>query len=118
MLNTTGQIAAHDIVYDILPKLKATEDLVNSTLKDMIEQAPSEEIRTQKLLQQQEFELQITMIRMNLDHLLKRYSKEVQAAWENDQRHAGALLSLDQHERFAIDRAKELYERARTIQTA
>jgi len=28
------------------------------------------------------------------------------------------MLKLDQHERFAIDSAKKLYERARAIETA
>lgn len=30
----------------------------------------------------------------------------------------GALLQLDQHERFAIESARQLYDRVQTIQTA
>ncbi|GHA84382.1 hypothetical protein [Modicisalibacter luteus] len=116
MLDTVERISARDIVYDVIPKLKATEKLTNNTLRDMIAEVENSDERNRCQLLQQEFELEIMMIQMNLDHLLKRYAQEIQTVAESGGNDAGATLELDQHERFAIDSAKKLYERARAIQ--
>ncbi len=116
MLDISERISARDLVYDIIPKLKATENLVNNTLQEMITQASDESERNRHHLLQQEFELELMMINMNLDHLLKRYAQVIQAVAESGGNNAGAILELDQHERLAIDSAKKLYERARAIQ--
>lgn len=57
-----------------------------------------------------EFQLELTMIRMNLEHLLKRYQKELNAVVE-DKRH-DQLLTLDAFEAMAIESAAQLYRRA------
>ena len=117
MLDTVERISAHDIVYDIIPKLKATESLVNNTLRDMIAEVDNFDEHSRYQLLQQEFELEIMMINMNLDHLLKRYAQEIQAVADSSgSNNAGSMLELDQHERLAIDSAKKLYKRARAIQ--
>lgn len=117
MLKTADKVSAREIVYDITPKLKATENLINNTLQEMITQASDDSERGRRQLLQQEFELEIMMIKMNLDHLLKRYAKEIQTASDSSGKDSDAILELDQHERFAIDSAKKLYERVRAIQT-
>jgi len=58
------------------------------------------------------------MIRMNLDHLLKRYAKETQNVADAGGNNVDAMLELDQHERFAIESARQLYKRVQAIQTA
>jgi hypothetical protein len=117
-LEIDGRLSAHDLVHDLLPKLKTTKNLVNNTLRDRVAKADNDEDRSHYQLLQQEFELEIMMINMNLEHLLHRYAQEIQDITESDGNRTGATLTLDQHERFAIDSAKKLYERARAIQTA
>ena len=68
-----------------------------------------------KMLSDGEFELELVMIRMNLDHLMKRYASELQDATAGG---VNVALELDQHERLAIQSARKLYERARTLQTS
>jgi hypothetical protein len=114
MLANIGHTTAKSILDDVLPKLKAVEDLVNNTLSTLIAQAQSNDVRHRNELLQQEFQLEITMIRMNLDHLVTRYAKELNDAAIGS---GNASLKLDRHEQFAIQSAKALYERARAIQT-
>lgn len=118
MRKTKDRISARELVHDVIPKLRATEKLISDTLLDMIETASDEEERSRRILQQQEFELEVTMIRMNLDHLMKRYAREIQEMIDAADDRPGALLQLDQHERFAIESARQLYQRVQTIQTA
>ena len=114
MLVRLNHITAKCLLDDVLPKLKAVEDLANNTLSLLIAQATSDEVRQRHELLQQEFELEITMIRMNLDHLTARYAKELHEAATGS---GNASLTLDRHEQFAIQSANTLYERARAIQT-
>ena len=118
MHNAKTYLSALEFVQDIIPKLRATEKLVSDALLDIIKGANDEAERNRRTLQQQEFELEITMIRMNLDHLLKRYAQEIQAVAEDGDKHAVAMVELDQHERFAVESAKKLYEQVKAIQTA
>ena len=117
-LNTDGNLFARDLVHDLIPKLKSTENLVNNTLRFRAEKAGNDNERSHYQLLRQEFELEIMMINMNLEHLLKRYAREIQDVADSDGALPGPALELDQHERFAIDSARKLYERARAIQTA
>ncbi|MCG7598635.1 hypothetical protein MHM84_02435 [Halomonas sp. McH1-25] len=114
MLPEPNTITAKCILDDVLTKLKAVENLVNNTLSQLIAQAPSDETRIRNELLQQEFELEITMIRMNLDHLMDRYAQELHDAATGA---GNAVLLLDRHEQFAIQSANALYQRARAIQT-
>lgn len=118
MSSQADTISAYDVAYDVLPKLKATENLISNTLNDMIQQSCSEEERNRLNLLQQEFELEIMMIRMNFSHLFKRYTEEIQEVIDADGNSPGVMLKLDQHERFAIESARQLYLRAHELQTA
>tara|TARA_R110002049_G_scaffold102718_1_gene248471 strand:+ start:16556 stop:16915 length:360 start_codon:yes stop_codon:yes gene_type:complete len=111
--NTT--ISANNVLNDIIPKLNAVEKLVDGTLKEIVEASrlPAEIERYSKL--QMEFQLELTMIRMNLEHLLKRYHKELEAVM-NDPRQ-DLQLTLDQHESVAVESAKTLYQRVQELQT-
>lgn len=118
MLNVADKIPVRELVHELLPKLQATEELVHSTLGELIRLADSEDLRAHRKNQQIEFELEISMIRMNLDHLMQRYAAEIKEALETTGSRADVTLKLDQHERFAIESARKLYERARDLQGA
>ena len=104
-------ISLRELVQGIIPKLKVTEELVSNTLHHMIQTAHSGNDRSRFQLLQQEFELELMMIHMNMKHLMSRYAKVIQ-----DESDAGAMLKLDQQERFAIDCVMKLYQRVRAIQ--
>ncbi|SFH44755.1 hypothetical protein [Modicisalibacter xianhensis] len=114
MLASIDHVTAKCLLDDVLPKLKAVEDLAYNTLSQLIAQATSDEVRQRHELLQQEFELEITMIRMNLDHLTTRYAKELHDAATGS---GNVSLTLDRHEQLAIHSANTLYDRARAIQT-
>lgn len=108
-------ISAYSLINDVIPKLNAVEKHVEGTFKSIFETSclPVEIERYTKL--QMEFQLELTMIRMNLEHLLKRYHRELEAVM-NDPRQ-DVLLTLDQHENVAVESAKALYQRVQALQT-
>tara|TARA_R110000824_G_scaffold393237_1_gene592097 strand:+ start:59 stop:418 length:360 start_codon:yes stop_codon:yes gene_type:complete len=108
-------IPALEVVTELVPKLNAVEKHIDQTISTVIgtSQLPTQIERYTKL--QMEFQLELTMIRMNLEHLLKRYHQELEAAM-NDPRQ-DVLLTLDQHESVAVDSARVLYQRVQALQT-
>ena len=54
------------------------------------------------------------MIRMNLEHLLKCYRNELEAAMHDPRN--DLLLSLDAYEATAVENAKQLYARVQRLQ--
>lgn len=54
------------------------------------------------------------MIRMNLEHLLKRYHNELEAAMHDPRK--DMLLTLDSYEATAVENAKQLYARVQRLQ--
>jgi len=76
-----------------------------------------EEERQRLTILQDEFTLEMTMIRMNLEHLLKRYSDQLEASSRGEQHFQSPILTMDDAEALAIDRAKRLYARAYQLQT-
>ncbi|MCG7578245.1 MULTISPECIES: hypothetical protein [unclassified Halomonas] len=63
---------------------------------------------------QAEFQLELTMIRMNLEHLLTRYHKELEAVVQDPRQ--DVLLRLDAFEATAIENAQQLYQRVQQLQ--
>ena len=114
MSNNVQTISAYSLVNDVVPKLNAVETLVENTLKQIIETStlPAQIERYTKL--QVEFQLELTMIRMNLEHLLNRYHHELETV-KNDPRQ-DLLLTLDIHESVTVDSAKQLYDRVQRLQ--
>ncbi|QPL45642.1 hypothetical protein IT895_15965 [Halomonas sp. A40-4] len=107
-------ISAHEVVYDLIPRLNALERQINNTLEAMItaSQSPDEKHRNKNL--KIEFELELTMIRMNLQHLLSRYQTELEAVISDERR--DGMLTLDQNETVAVESAKALYDRVQRLQ--
>jgi ABC-type phosphate transport system auxiliary subunit len=115
-VNKSAQaISGHSVLHDIIPKLKTVDRLVNQTLAGLIETRhdAAQTAHYEKL--KAEFQLELTMIRMNLEHLLKRYRHELEAV-RNDT-HQDVLLTLDAYEATAIENAKQLYRRVQALQT-
>lgn len=108
-------ISAREVVNDLVPKLNAVEKQIKLTISAVVEAsgaAPEQKERYAKL--KAEFQLELTMIRMNLEHLLKRYRNELEAAM-NDPR-KDMLLTLDAYEATAVENAKQLYARVQRLQ--
>ncbi|HAA45199.1 MAG: hypothetical protein XD36_2450 [Halomonas sp. 54_146] len=116
MSKSVQTISAYNVINDVIPKLNVMETLVEGTLKEIIENSyvPAQVERYSKL--QIEFQLELTMIRMNLEHLLKRYQHELTAVV--DDKNSDMLLTLDAHEATAIESATALYRRVQQLQQA
>lgn len=114
MSQNKQHISAHKVVAELIPKLNATERQVNQTLSSITGMSQSTGNSDRYARLKAEFSLELTMIRLNLDHLLKRYSKELDAVMSNPQH--DVLLNLDLHEATAIESAQQLYKRVQQLQ--
>lgn len=116
MSNSVQKISASSVINDVIPKLNAVEKLVEGTVKEIVKtsQLPAQVERYTKL--QIEFQLELSMIRMNLEHLLNRYQKEFTAVKNNDNN--DILLTIDAYEATAIESATALYRRSQELQQA
>lgn len=107
-------ISALYVANELIPKLNTVEKRVALAMEAVAESeaVPADIERMTRL--QAEFQLELTMIRMNLEHLLKRYRNELEAAM-NDPR-KDMLLALDAYEATAVENAKQLYVRVQRLQ--
>lgn len=114
MKSYAATISALYVMNELVPRLRAVEHQVQKTIDAIIDtsQVPDQVERYTKL--QAEFQLELTMIRMNLEHLLKRYQKELEAVMQDPSQ--DVLLSLDAFEATAIENAKQLYQRVQLLQ--
>lgn len=117
MTELVASLSARELVEDLIPKLKATEHFLSDTLTIKLQNSddPRETLRLKNL--QTEFELELTMIRMNLNHLLRRYSDQLMEATDDPEGKGSALLALDEHEAVAIESIRQLYARTHELQT-
>ena len=115
MTQKSTTISAREVINDLVPKLNAVEKQIKLTISAVVEAsgaAPEQKERYAKL--KAEFQLELTMIRMNLEHLLKRYRNELEAAMHDPRN--DLLLSLDAYEATAVENAKQLYARVQRLQ--
>ncbi|MFY0989103.1 hypothetical protein [Halomonas sp. C05BenzN] len=110
-----ASLSSRELLDDLVPKLKSTETFLHDTLTVRINCCldPREKLRLQNL--RTEFQLELTMIRMNLEHLLRRYSDRLVAAADAEE--GDTMLALDDHEAVAIESIRRLYTRSRELQT-
>ncbi|WP_336270553.1 hypothetical protein [Vreelandella arctica] len=108
-------IPALEVVTKLVPQLNAVEKQIELTICTVLESSSTAVPIERYTKLQAEFQLELAMIRMNLEHLLKRYHTELEAAM-NDPRQ-DVLLTLDQHESVAVDSARVLYQRVQALQT-
>lgn len=108
-------ITAHELLYDLVPKLKATEATVSDTLTARLMMTTDPEVRERLKTFKAEFELERTMIRMNLEHLLRRHAEAVEAERSGSAGESRHTLPLDEHEATAVARVRQLYRRAQEL---
>ncbi|RDB42735.1 hypothetical protein DU490_11550 [Halomonas sp. DQ26W] len=119
-MNERQRITLHEVVYNILPKLKAAEVMIDNTLLAIVKatEEPLEQARRRD--QRDTMELELFAIRLNIKHLLTRYSQDMQAMRESEESGAatgeGPVLTLDDGEAQAIEKAKMLHERLVAMQ--
>ncbi|MCL7928575.1 hypothetical protein [Halomonas llamarensis] len=116
MSQATANISAYEVIYDLIPKLNTMKKEVNTTLKvkGKTNQTAAQKARYESL--QQEFELELMMIRLNLEHLLNRYETELEAVTQDKRR--DVYLALDAHEATAVESARSLYQRLQALTQA
>ena len=114
MKPNAATISALYVVTELFPKLSAVEKQVERMICSIVNtsQVPSHIERYTKL--QAEFQLELTMIRMNLEHLLQRNHKELEVVMKDSRQ--DVLLSLDAFEATAIENAQQLYQRVQQLQ--
>lgn len=109
--------SARELIDDLVPKLKATEHFIGDTLVVKIRHCPDPRERDRLRGLKTEFEVELSMIRMNLKHLLRRYSTQIGAVMGDDTKQSDAQLVLDEHEVVAIENIRRLYRRSHELQT-
>ncbi|UYG02078.1 hypothetical protein OCT51_12790 [Halomonas sp. LR3S48] len=112
-----SSLSSRELLEELLPKLKATEQFLNDTLAAKLESEldPRETQRLQDL--KAEFELEITMIQLNLRRLLQRHADQLVDTMDDPEGKGDALLTLDEHEAVAIESIRKLYARSHELQT-
>ncbi|MDI5922782.1 hypothetical protein QLQ86_18620 [Halomonas sp. LR5S13] len=108
-------ITAHELLHDLMPQLKATESMVSDTLTVRLMMTTDPAVRERIKTFKTEFELERTMIRMNLEHLLRRHAEAVEAARRSSTDDSSQTLPLDEHEATAVARVRQLYRRAQEL---
>lgn len=100
------KVTAKFIFTQLMPKLRTIEFVIETKLENLILTAPSSTRRQQVEKLKNEFELELMMIKLNLEHLLKRYKDvlKLDNLEEDD-----TLLELDDKEKVAIESAWKLY---------
>lgn len=111
---STTTISAREVINDLVPKLNAVEKQIKLTISAVVEASSTAPEKERYAKLKAEFELELTMIRMNLEHLLKRYRNELEAAMHDPRK--DMLLTLDAYEATAVENAKQLYARVQRLQ--
>lgn len=106
-----------ELLEEVIPKLKATERFLHDTLRVRIDGSRDQREKLWLRNLKTEFELEISMIRMNLEHLFRRYSDQLVGPIEDSEGERGAPLVLDEHEAVAVERIRRLYQRSQELQT-
>lgn len=116
-MSVTVSLPARELLYDLVRKLKATECFIHDTLRSRIESCydPVEKLRLKNLKNEFELETETVMIRMNLKHLMRRYSAELVEFQEG--KNDDALLELQKEEVVAIESLRRLYQHTHEWQT-
>lgn len=106
-------ITSEQLIHDIIPKLKTVEFVLESKLKAAIESATDAQEKAKYERQQQEFELELMMIQMNLEHLLSRYANIIKPP--DGSRGENTFLELDDSERVALSAIMNLYNKVSAL---
>ena len=108
-MNATGsRISSENLINDVIPKLKTVEFILDTKLRAIIANSKDASPRSRYEVLQQEFQLELMMIQMNLEHLLNRYADILQPAGKRPE---NTLLDLDDSEQVALTAVANLYRK-------
>ena len=113
-MKTAGaSVTSHELINDVIPKLKTVEFILDSKLAAAIEQSKDAQQKEKYQVYQQEFQLELMMIQMNLEHLLTRYANIIKPS--DGTRGENTYLKLDDSERVALSAIINLYNKVSTL---
>lgn len=112
MSTASATVTSDQLINDVIPKLKTVEFILESKLKAAIQNSTDAQQKTKYERQQQEFELELMMIQMNLDHLLSRYADIIKP---EGRRAENTYLELDDSERVALSAIMNLYSKVSAL---
>ncbi|MCG6656225.1 hypothetical protein HOP52_00315 [Halomonas campisalis] len=116
MPSSQPQITLRELLYQVMPQLRASQALISNTLTVRIEATNDPRERARREEQRAALELELFSIRLNVEHLLKRHPEAVQEVMESEGQKEGPRLTLDEGEAMAIDKARRFHERVRLLQ--
>lgn len=114
MMQPSDTIPARDIVDDILPKLASIQSFVDHTLSTSIHQQDDADARKREENLKAELEMELTIIRMNIDNLTKRHEHIISRLGAS-RKTCGPDVEIDKHEAAAIEHLMRLHKRIRTL---
>ncbi|MGY4878610.1 hypothetical protein ACLUEY_12085 [Vreelandella aquamarina] len=117
LTHQTDSVYLYDVVFIILPRLQNAQTLVNKTLNTLIDGAKDPKDLLKRLEQKRKFTLETQSIRVNLEHLLERYRSDVDSLLQSQGANGNREVLMDEMERDAIARAKEIYRKVVAFQT-
>lgn len=116
MHHDEASITLNELIYSVIPNLNSAEKLVITTLEGMTEEATNPLDILKRTDQRKAFELEIHRLRLNLEHLLKRYRSDVDAMLHAGSEHQGPVVVPDAQEADAIRSAVDIYQQVRAFQ--
>tara|TARA_B100000700_G_scaffold60311_1_gene65924 strand:+ start:67 stop:423 length:357 start_codon:yes stop_codon:yes gene_type:complete len=114
MIQPNTTIPARDIVEDILPKLTSIQSFVDHSLSASIQRQDNATERKREENLKAELEMELTMIRMNIDNLIERHEPTLSRLGVSRQS-CGPDVEIDKHEAAAIEHLKRLHQRIRAL---
>ena len=112
MKAASANVTSDQLINDVIPKLRTVEFILESKLKAAIQNSTDAQQQAKYQRQQQEFELELMMIQMNLDHLLSRYADIIKP---EGRRAENTYLELDDSERVALSAIMNLYNKVSAL---
>jgi len=113
-MKTAGaSVTSHELINDVIPKLKTVEFILDSKLAAAIEHSKDAQQKEKYQVYQQEFQLELMMIQMNLEHLLSRYANIIKPS--DGTRGENTYLELDDSEQVALSAIINLYNKVSTL---
>lgn len=109
----SANLTSDQLINDVIPKLRTVEFILESKLKAAIQNSTDAQQKAKYERQQQEFELELMMIQMNLDHLLSRYADIIKP--QDGTRGENTYLELDDSERVALSAIMNLYNKVSAL---
>lgn len=117
MVGGPDRIRAGELLHDLMPKIRGLEAAVKATFENRLAYISDPRDRARQEQLRDDFELELTRIWINIDNLTKREAARLNRATGGDQQAIDSYIALDPHEAKAIDLARTLYRRMRSLTT-